>query len=249
MGARKLNPNDYINKTFDRLTGVEFLGVENGDSMMRWRCECGNIIDLPITRVKNGYVRSCGCLAKELAAKRLKKTNKYDISGDYGVGYTSSGYKFYFDLEDYEKIKDFCWHCHRDGYLRTRVDVYPDGKNHYELMHRWVLDLKDTDVEVDHIDGSVFDNRKSNLRIVNSDDNAKNLKLYKNNKSGHKGVSFSKRENKWKAYIGGDKCKVHLGTFLLYEDAVRARERAEAEYFGDYSRKSEDLMNGTGCWN
>lgn len=76
MAGHKLNPNDYINKTFDRLTGVEYLGVENGDSMMRWRCECGNIIDLPITRVKNRYVRSCGCLAKEIAAKRLKKNNE-----------------------------------------------------------------------------------------------------------------------------------------------------------------------------
>ena len=246
MAARKLNPNDYINKTFDRLTGIEYLGVENGDSMMR-RCECGNIIDLPITRVKNGYVRSCGCLAKEFAAKRLKKINECDLSGDYGIGYTSTGYKFFFDLEDYEKIKDFCWHRHRDGYLRTRVDVYPNGKNHYELMHRWILDIKDTDVEIDHINGNVYDNRKLNLRIVEGSKNAKNLKLYINNKSGHKGVSFSKRENRWKAYIQNDNQKIHLGTFLVYEDAVKARERAEIKYFGDYSRKSEDLMNGTRC--
>ena len=247
MAARKLNPNDYINKTFDRLTGIEYLGVENGDSMMRWRCECGNIVDLPITRVKNRYVRSCGCLAKELAAKRLKKINECDLSGDYGIGYTSNGYKFYFDLEDYEKIKDFCWHRHRDGYLRTRVDVYPNGKNHYELMHRWILDIKDTDVEIDHINGNVYDNRKSNLRIVEGSKNAKNLKLYINNKSGHKGVSFSKRENRWKAYIQNDNQKIHLGTFLVYEDAVKAREKAEIKYYGDYSRKSEDLMNGTRC--
>lgn len=242
-----MNPNDYINKTFDRLTGVEYLGVENGDSMMRWRCECGNIIDLPITRVKNRYVRSCGCLAKELAAKRLKKINEYDLSGDYGIGYTSTGYKFYFDLEDYEKIRNFCWHRHRDGYLRTRVDVYPNGKNHYELMHRWILGIKDTDVEIDHINGNVYDNRKLNLRIVEGSKNAKNLKLYVNNKSGHKGVSFSKRENRWKAYIQNDNQKIHLGTFLVYEDAVKARERAEIKYFGDYGRKSEDLMNGTRC--
>lgn len=247
MAGHRLNPNDYINKTFDRLTGVEYLGVENGDSMMRWRCECGNIIDLPITRVKNRYVRSCGCLAKEIAAKRLKKINEYDLSGNYGIGYTSTGYKFYFDLEDYEKIRNFCWHRHRDGYLRTRVDVYPNGKNHYELMHRWILEIKDTDVEIDHINGNVYDNRKLNLRIVEGSKNAKNLKLYANNKSGHKGVSFSKRENRWKAYIQNDNQKIHLGTFLVYEDAVKARERAEIKYFGDYGRKSEDLMNGTRC--
>ena len=229
------------------MTGLEFVGTKDYDKFMKWQCECGNIVELPITRVKNGYVRSCGCLAKELAAKRLKKANEYDLAGDYGIGCTSSGYKFYFDLEDYEKIKDFCWHRHRDGYLRTRVDVYPNGKNHYELMHRWILGLKDADTEIDHINGNVYDNRKSNLRVVEGSNNAKNLKLYTNNKSGHKGVSFSKRENRWKAYIQSDNQKIHLGTFLIYEDAVRAREQAEVKYFGDYSRKSEYLMNGTRC--
>lgn len=109
------------------------------------------------------------------------------------------------------------------------------------------MDIKDTDVEIDHINGNVYDNRKLNLRIVEGSKNAKNLKLYINNKSGHKGVSFSKRENRWKAYIQNDNQKIHLGTFLVYEDAVKARERAEIKYFGDYSRKSEDLMNGTRC--
>ena len=241
----KLNPNNYINKTFGRLTGLEFIGTKNHDKFMKWQCKCGNVVELPITRVKNGYVCSCGCLARELSAKRLRKTNKYDLSGDYGIGYTSSGYKFYFDLEDYEKIKDFCWYRHRDGYLRTRVDVYPDGKNHYELMHRWILDLKDANTEVDHIDGNVYDNRKLNLRIVEGSDNAKNLKLYANNKSGHKGVSFSRKENKWKAYIQSNNQKIHLGTFSIYEDAVRAREQAEIKYFGSYSRRSDCLMNGT----
>lgn len=245
----RLNPNDYINKTFGRLTGLEFVGTKDYDKFMKWKCECGNIVELPITRVKNGYVQSCGCLAKEIAAKRLKKNNEYDLSGEYGIGCTSSGYEFYFDLEDYDKIKEFCWHRHRDGYLRTRVDVYPNGKNHYELMHRWILDIKDTDVEIDHINGNVYDNRKFNLRVVEGSKNAKNLKLYINNKSGHKGVSFSKRENRWKAYIQNDNQKIHLGTFSVYEDAVKARELAEVKYFGDYSRKSEDLMNGTGCWN
>lgn len=30
--------------------------------------------------------------------------NKYDLSGEYGIGYTSKGEEFYFDLEDYKKM-------------------------------------------------------------------------------------------------------------------------------------------------
>lgn len=33
------------------------------------------------------------------------KTNTYDLTGEYGIGYTSSGDEFWFDLEDYDKIK------------------------------------------------------------------------------------------------------------------------------------------------
>lgn len=31
--------------------------------------------------------------------------NTYDLSGEYGIGYTTKGEEFWFDLEDYDKIK------------------------------------------------------------------------------------------------------------------------------------------------
>lgn len=35
----------------------------------------------------------------------MVKHNTYDLSGDFGIGYTDKGEKFYFDISDYEKIK------------------------------------------------------------------------------------------------------------------------------------------------
>ena len=44
------------------------------------------------------------------SSKCNKKYNKYDLSGEYGIGWTSNtNQEFYFDLEDYDKIKDYCW--------------------------------------------------------------------------------------------------------------------------------------------
>ena len=57
-----------------------------------------------------------------------------------------------------------------------------------------------------------------------------NTKLKSTNKSGKTGVGFYK--GKWVASItvnGKYKC---LGRFELFEDAVKAREQAELEYFG-----------------
>ena len=233
MAARKLNPNDYINKTFDRLTGIEYLGVENGDSMMRWRCECGNIIDLPITRVKNGYVRSCGCLAKELAAKRLKKINEYDLSGDHGIGCTSSGYKFYFDLEDYEKIKKYTWTTNQKGYICTSLQF--DNEKKVLMMHNLVMNNDNNKVIIDHINHNVNDNRKSKLRTTTNCQNNMNHSLYKNNTSGCSGVTWKEKNNKWEVRISVNKKRYNLGLYSDLDEAIKVRKQAEQKYFGEYS--------------
>ena len=33
-------------------------------------------------------------------------SNVYDLSGEYGIGYTAKGEKFLFDKDDFEKIKN-----------------------------------------------------------------------------------------------------------------------------------------------
>ena len=55
---------------------------------------------------------------KESVINALKKYNKYDLSGEYGIGWTTNtNHVFYFDLEDYEKIKDYCWIENDQGYI------------------------------------------------------------------------------------------------------------------------------------
>ena len=48
------------------------------------------------------------------------------------------------------------------------------------------------------------------------------------------GVSWSKLEQKWKAYIKINQQMIHLGTFTDKEDAIVARKNAELKYFGKY---------------
>lgn len=49
------------------------------------------------------------------------------------------------------------------------------------------------DLSVDHIDGNPENNSISNLRAVTQAVNMRNCKLYKSNKSGHKGVHLRQR--------------------------------------------------------
>lgn len=176
-----------------------------------------------------------------------KKFNTYDLSGEYGVGWTRNGYEFYFDKADYDIIKDYCWHKHQDGYLRTCYGKTNNGGNAYILMHRLILFgfNKTVNQEIDHINGKTNDNRRENMRVVTHSQNMKNVKLSNRNTSGHKGVHFNKLERKYKAYIRVDKRQINLGTFKCYEDAVKARESAEEKYYKELSRTQGDLANGT----
>jgi len=41
--------------------------------------------------------------------RNQRKLNSYDLSGDFGIGKDSKDREFYFDLEDYDLIKEFTW--------------------------------------------------------------------------------------------------------------------------------------------
>lgn len=160
------------------------------------------------------------------------KINTYDLSGEYGIGYTLKGEEFYFDLEDYDKIKNYCWHINNKGYLAA----YDSENNQYILMHKLILGLiNNNSVDVDHKKHRTTDNRKQELRIVNRTKNQMNLSIKSNNTSGVTGVNYDKQSGKWIARIGVDHKRFILGKFSKFEDAVKIRKQAEEKYFGQYS--------------
>ena len=148
-----------------------------------------------------------------------------------------------------EIVKPYSWHQHQDGYLRTCNGYYLDenGKRHnkYILMHRLIASAHGFDecLEIDHINGIPYDNRKENLRSVTHMQNMQNVKMYSTNKSGYKGVYCE--NHKWKANIRINAKQIYLGSFDTYEAAVQARKNAETKYYGEYLRNQNDLYNGT----
>lgn len=80
---------------------------------------------------------------------------------------------------------------------------------------------------LDRIDNN-GDYEPSNCRWTNNSIQASNRNISLINSSGVKGVSFSKRNNKWKAQITKNKIRKHLGYFDHIEDAKKARRIAES---------------------
>ena len=212
----------------------------DGRRESRWicNCECGNQVIACGTRIKNGDIKSCGCLLQDklyTVRSNCCKCNTYDLSGEYGIGYTDNNEEFWFDLEDYDKIKDCHWKYNSDGY----VAGYHRQYHKMVKLHRLVLDIRDSSIEVDHIvhpprTEHKIDNRKANLRVVNHSQNCMNTAMYKNNSSGYRGVSWHSRFKKWLARIQVNGKNIHLGYFSDKKDACRAYEKASNIYFGEY---------------
>ena len=64
-----------------------------------------------------------------------------------------------------------------------------------------------------------------------------------NNTSGITGVSWDKESNKWKSQIAINNRKINLGRYSTKEEAIRVRQEAEIEYYGEYRNKdNEDVV-------
>lgn len=226
---------DLTGQKFGRLTVISRASNKRTSACWWCQCDCGNNELIPVLghNLLKGNTRSCGCLQKESVLSlrdKNKKYNDYNLDGEYGIGYTSNGDEFYFDLEDYDKIKDYCWTISAHGYVVTGA-----GRFHIQ-MHNIVLDTPEG-YTPDHIHGKDTrnDNRKSNLRAVDKTQNQMNMGLKSNNKSGITGVYWDTAHGKWKATIQAYGKRHNLGTFINFEDAVKARKEAEQQYFGEFA--------------
>lgn len=223
---------DLTGLTFGRLKvlgQVEDHIKPNGIHVAKWKCECSckehKIIEVLGQSLKSGATQSCGCLHID----NLKKYNQYDYSKDYGIGYCSNtGTEFYFDWDDFNKIKNYCW----SEYINDRG--YHSLRSHEPTTHKVVKFYQlivDYDL-VEHEDRNPLNNRKSNLRQATVQENCRNRSLSIKNKSGFVGVHFDKTRDRWVASITIDYKQINLGRFINKEDAIKTRLKAELKYFG-----------------
>ena len=235
---------DLTGMVFGKLTVIKRADdyvSKRGYRRARWLCEC-SCSDHSKTTVfeqdllKNNGTRSCGCLARERTTESNKKYNKYqlnlqDDNGTYGVGYCSNtGREFYFDMDDYDKIKDYCWHEHIINNTYYALEAY-ERKTKQMIRMNWLIVGKN----YDHSDRNPMNNRKYNLREATSQENARNHSKQRNNTSGFTGVSWHSTKMVWVASIIINKKKIHLCSSVNKEDAIKARLEAEAKYFGEFA--------------
>lgn len=132
------------------------------------------------------------------------------------------------DYEDFEKVNQYktTWFIgygkgHIDGVKtkvqkkKTRVPIW---------MHRLIMDCP-KNLVIDHINGDTLDNRKSNLRIVTSQENSTNLSSKGKGKSGYTNIYLED---------GRYRVRIHQTSFGCYktlEEAIEVRNEHLKEVF------------------
>lgn len=130
------------------------------------------------------------------------------------------------------KIGDKVGHLGSGGYKTVRID-YKSFKVHriIFLYHHGYLPL-----EVDHIDGDKLNNKIQNLRPTTKTQNQWNSKTPITNKSGVKGVSWSKSNKKWHVSVGQNGKTFGRKHFEDLNEAKLYVENLRKKLHGDYAR-------------
>ena len=140
------------------------------------------------------------------------------------------------DDEDFDRVNSHPWRLGNRGYPLRKVYVRGSGARNprYKtiLLHRFIAEAP-AGVQVDHVNGTKADCRRSNLRCCVNKENSRNMRP--KTALGLKGVHAHQNSRRWRARITVDGREIHLGMFDTPQLAAAAYNDAAREYFGAFA--------------
>lgn len=117
------NVENILGKKFGRLLVTENLNEKiHGSTLHRCLCECGKTVDVPISYLKSGHTKSCGCFRKE-----AKKTHNMSKSRLYQI---------------HQGMLRRCYCKSSDAYKYyggRGISVCSDWKNNFLSFYNWSI--------------------------------------------------------------------------------------------------------------
>ena len=202
---------DLKGQKFGRLMPIEYIG----DSKWKCICDCGNTTIARTSNLRDGSTKSCGCLKRE--TDHRKQRNAVDYTGKKTNMLTAIKY-----LRSNKNGTVWQYKCDCGNY----IELNPAYVNNGIYKSCGCIASK-----------AAAQNLAANCIEETNISKIKPHKPIETNKSGVTGVFWDNRSGKWKAKITFQKKSRHLGYFDNFEDAVKARQRAEEELFEPFLEK------------
>jgi len=142
------------------------------------------------------------------------------------------------DEADYEYLMQHEWWL--DTGYATRA-VADDGQVYRIKMHNVIYYRKEQRraVSVDHVNRDSLDNTRKNLRSATQAQQTHNRGLMKTNTTGLIGVSWVKKDKRFRAQIMVDGKYIYLGQFKDKYKAAAVRDAAALEHHGEFAVLNE----------
>lgn len=181
-----------------------------------------------------------------------KGFNNYKIEGNTAILYFEKRngdiHEILVDADEIPRLKeiDYLWNTHYKPCTKTYYSAYTlykgiiDGKPSYESIYlaRFIMNVTDPNITVDHWNHDTLDNRKENLRITVKGPNDKHRSgKNSNNKSGYRNVCWDKKSNKWMIQLQIEGKNTVLKRFpkdQLDEAGAYAKKMRE-KYYGEFA--------------
>jgi hypothetical protein len=201
---------DLTGHVYARLTVIGKVTASTYPHKWVCRCECGTTREILGASLRKGLTQSCGCLNKEIVSKNSyvhgeRKSRLYSI---------------------WHNMKQRCGnpkHMHYSFYGALGISVCP-AWNEFTNFKTWADSSGYTEsLTIDRIKGDQG-YRPDNCRWADTTLQARNQKVRSTNTSGHAGVSYVSRLNKYASYLTVAYKKVSLGHFSTLEEAIEARK-------------------------
>lgn len=215
-----------IGEVYCNIEVIEVLGVYKRRLWVVGKCACGNEKHFKLNALRTNNTKSCGICDLQ---KRPVDPRRYTENGSKTPTY-----------ETWRALKERCnneraiYFENYGGRGITYDPSWDEFDNFYEDMGP-----RPEGMTLDRIDVNL-PYSKDNCRWLGYTDQRYNSRRRKTNTSGRTGVHFNKKLGKWVAVIQKYGKSRHIGVFLNFEEAVKAREEAEIELYGEV-KKYEDV--------
>lgn len=205
--------NDLTGQRFGRLVALEPTEERYRTSVV-WlcRCDCGNSCHVPSDWLRRGSKRSCGCLQDEARRDDIAGKRRGHLTAIRPAERPGNG----------DTIWEWRCDCGATVY-KAPTRVYPSmcpacTRQVKRGQARVMYDTTPRDAETNMVPTNL-----ENLRAG---------KLFRNNTSGVRGVSWHAASKKWAARIYQNGRSVTLGYYDTIEEAARVRQQAVLRKYG-----------------
>jgi hypothetical protein len=136
----------------------------------------------------------------------------------------------------FDELNKYKWHLIKGRHTYYASSFIKIDDNFVQIsMHRFIMGVINSKIQVDHLDHNGLNNQKSNLRLCTRSQNSMNIKKRSNCSSIYKGVCWDKRRNMWQANGSVNKKQIHIGYYNTEMEAALAYDKFALKTYGEFA--------------